>query len=293
MTKKSTKTLAQAVIAVIVVYLTVPIIATVLYSFATNWTDTVMPEGLTVRWYAQLVGSAQFAAVVGRSLFLGLLTTGLAMAVFLPVVFYVNVYAPALKARLRLLTVLPFTIPAIILVTGLIQVYGATPLPKILILVLALVLLTLPLTYQALDNAFGARDFRALFEQALVLGARPLAAFLQVVVPNIRAGIMVAMLLNFTTAFGEYVLTNLLLGGNFETFKLYMYRLMQSDGQASSVLTAMYFLFLALMSGCTLWLMRPHPRRNRVERHPIRSPRPDHRVGGADDHRQDELQDPA
>jgi putative spermidine/putrescine transport system permease protein len=40
----------------------------------------------------------------------------------------------------------------------------------------------------------------------------------------------------------------MLLGGNFETLKIYMYRLMQSNGQASSVLTTIYFAILAFIS---------------------------------------------
>jgi len=84
----------------------------------------------------------------------------------------------------------------------------------------------------------------------------PFKAFVKVIIPNIRAGVLVAMLLTFTSAFGEYVLTNLLLGGNFETLKIYMYRLMRSNGQASSVLTTIYFIFLAFISLILILIMQ-------------------------------------
>lgn len=247
---------ARFVTLLIFIYLVMPILATIVYSFATSWVKTILPEGLTLKWYQQLVTNPDFSAALVRSLGLSLGTTLLAMACFLPVVFYVNVYAPGLKAKLHFITILPFTIPGIILVTGLIQVYANLPIPKSLILVLAIALLSLPLTYQVLNNAFIAHDFRAMFEQALVLGERPTSAFLKVILPNIKSGIFVAMLLTFTSAFGEYVLTNLLLGGNFETLKIYMYRLMQSNGQASSVLTTIYFLFLAFISLILILIMR-------------------------------------
>lgn len=250
---------ARLVIGLILLYLVLPIIATIVYSFATSWVNTVLPTGLTLKWYGQLITNADFSSALVRSLILSLGTTLVAMACFLPVVFYANVYNPKIKAHLHFATVLPFTIPGIILVTGLIQVYANLPIPQSVILVLAISLMSLPLTYQSLNNAFIARDYRALFEQALVLGDRPTKAFFKVIVPNIKAGIFVAMLLTFTAAFGEYVLTNLLLGGNFETLKIYMYRLMQSNGQASSVLTTIYFLFLAVISLILILIMRaPH-----------------------------------
>lgn len=246
---------ARTIITCLFIYLIAPIIATVIYSFSTSWIKTVLPQGLTLRWYGQLITNPEFASALARSLGLSVLTTCLAMVCFLPVVFYVNVYDDRFKRHLRFITVLPFTIPGIILVTGLIQLYAQLPIPKIIILVLAISLLSLPMTYQALDNAFIGRDFRTMFEQALILGDKPLSAFVKIIVPNIRAGILVAMLLTFTSAFGEYVLTNILLGGNFETLKIYMYRLMQSNGQASSVLTTIYFFFLAVVSLILILIM--------------------------------------
>lgn len=248
--------LAQFIIILLFIYLVTPIVATTVYSFSTVWVKTVLPEGLTLKWYQQIITNSDFSAALLRALGLSLGTTLLAMVCFLPIVFYANVYNPTIKERLRFLTVLPFTIPGIILVTGLIQVYANLPIPLWIILVLAISLISLPLTYQSLNNAFTANNFRAMFEQAMVLGESPTRAFLKIIVPNIRAGIFVAMLLTFTSAFGEYVLTNLLLGGNFETLKIYMYRLMQSNGQASSVLTTIYFAFLAVISLILILIMR-------------------------------------
>lgn len=249
----------RLVIILILLYLVTPIIATGIYSFSTSWVNTVLPEGLTMRWYGQLVASPDFSAALIRSLLLGVMTTIVGLACFLPIIFYANVYEPKLKSNLRFITVLPFTIPGIILVTGLIQVYQNIAIPKIIILLLAITLLSLPLTYQTLDNAFIALDYRSMFEQALILGDTPIKAFLKVILPNIKSAIFVASLLTFTTAFGEYVVTNILLGGDFETLKVYMYRLMQSNGQASSVLTTIYFAILAVISLILILIIRRNP----------------------------------
>lgn len=248
MEKHTDRVIAKIVIILISIYLTAPIVATIMYSFAKSWVNTIFPDGWTIEWYLQLITNSDFLSALIRSIILGVITTIIAMCCFLPVVFYANVYDETIKAKLRFITVLPFTIPGIILVTGLVRVYANLPIPQMLVLLLAISLLSLPVTYQALDNAFIAHDFRAMFEQAMILGDSPLRAFLKIVIPNIRVGIFIAMLLTFTSAFGEYVLTNIILGGNYETLKIYMYRLMQSNGQASSVLTTVYFFFLAIIS---------------------------------------------
>ncbi|WP_281165445.1 ABC transporter permease [Liquorilactobacillus sicerae] len=263
---KKERVLSRLIMGVILVYLILPIIATVLYSFSTSWVKTILPEGFTLKWYGQLISNTDFLSALIRSIFLGILTTIIAMACFLPIVFYANVYDTKIKVKLRFITILPFTIPGIILVTGLIQLYSNVPISKLLILILAISLLTLPLTYQTLDNAFIARDFRGMFEQALILGDKPLNAFIKVIVPNIKSGILISMLLTFTSAFGEYVITNLLLGGDFETLKIYMYRLMQSNGQASSVLTTIYFVFLALISLVMINIVYHESTKNRQSR---------------------------
>lgn len=256
--------IAKIITGLILLYLGLPILATTLYSFSTSWVKTVLPEGMTFRWYAQLAANPDFSSALGRSLLLGGLTTFVGLACFLPIIFYANVYEPKIKSCLRFITVLPFTIPGIILVTGLIQVYQNIMIPKIIILVLALTLLSLPLTYQTLDNAFIAMDYRSMFEQTLILGDSPIRAFLKVILPNIKSGIFVANLLTFTTAFGEYVVTNILLGGDFETLKIYMYRLMQSNGQASSVLTTIYFGILAVISLILILVIRKRSPKSKI-----------------------------
>lgn len=259
--KSRHKRISMIIISLIIFYLVTPIIATVIYSFSTSWVKTMLPEGLTFHWYLQLVASQDFLFSLLRSLVLGILTTILGLGCFLPIIFYANVYQPKIKRQLRFITVMPFTIPGIILVTGLIQAYHNLIIPQVIILILAITLMSLPLTYQTLDNAFISLDFKGMFEQALILGDGPVKAFIKVVLPNIRSGILVASLLTFTTAFGEYVLTNMLLGGDFVTLKIYMYQLMKTNGQAGSVLTTVYFLILAVISLIMTMVVRKNKKR--------------------------------
>jgi len=142
------KAIPKIILVVIFIYLLLPILATLLYSLSSSWVDTLLPEGLTLKWYVQLIGNTEFLMVVLRSLFLSVITTFVGLSIFVPITFYLSVYNKKLKSKMRFVTMLPFIIPGIILVTGLIKLYGDLPIPKIVILILVLSVMSLPLVYQ-------------------------------------------------------------------------------------------------------------------------------------------------
>lgn len=236
------------VLTMIAGLLLLPILATLVYSFATNWVKTILPASWTLKWYGQLVTNSDFMTATINSLIVGAAAVVVAMVIFLPVIFYINVFDERLKAKVRYLMVMPYAVPGIVLVTGLVQIYGNLPIPKLIFLILIITALSFPAFYQSLDNVFMSRDFRGMFEQARMLGERPASAFVHVILPNVKTGVFVAMLLTFTTGFSEYVITNIFLNGDYETFKIYMYRLMKANGNANSVLTVCYFGLLILVA---------------------------------------------
>ena len=76
------------------------------------------------------------------------------------------------------MTLLPFVIPGIVLVFGLIRVYSHPPLPfthtdigSTLLLICAYVVLSLPYMYRAVDTGLRAIDIRSLTEAAQSMGA--------------------------------------------------------------------------------------------------------------------------
>lgn len=51
-------------------YLLLPVLATMLYAFATKWNKTILPEGLTLKWLSALFQDTDFMQAFGRSVFL-------------------------------------------------------------------------------------------------------------------------------------------------------------------------------------------------------------------------------
>lgn len=162
--QRANKWRPRLVITLIAIFLLAPIVATFIYSISTVWVKTILPNGLTFKWYGVLTADPNFVPSVIRSLLLAIAVVIVTMFAFLPVIFYANVYNPKLKEKLRYLSILPYSIPGIVLVTGLVQLYGNVAVPKIIILILTISAICLPAFYQSLNNAFMGDDFRGMFE---------------------------------------------------------------------------------------------------------------------------------
>lgn len=105
----------------------------------------------------------------------------------------------------------------------------------------------MPYVYQSVRNSLRTINAAEMMEAAEVLGANKTKAFLQVVLPNIMPGIIVASLLSFSMLFGEFVLANMLVGGSFEVVQVYLFRMLGTDGHASSATIMTFFLLVALL----------------------------------------------
>ena len=79
-------------------------------------------------------------------------------------------------------------------------------------LVIGSMLYSLPFAVQPLQSAFAAMGQRPL-EAALTLGARPLDAFVSVVLPQARHALLTAAVLSFAHTLGEFGVV-LMIGGN-------------------------------------------------------------------------------
>ena len=42
------------IVGIILLFLSIPVLGTILYSFSSSWGATVLPDGLSLKWYNQL-----------------------------------------------------------------------------------------------------------------------------------------------------------------------------------------------------------------------------------------------
>lgn len=235
-------------IGIVLLYLLVPLLGTFLYSFATSWHKTILPEGFTLKWYIELFGDIRFLNSLGRSLIMSLGATILTLVIMVPTIFSIVMYAPKLEKVIQSLIVMTYAMPGIILAVGLIRAYSSSGVSMVLVTIGAYFVGILPYMYQGTRNSLRNINAEVLMEAAEILGASRFTAFLKVIVPNIMSGILVSSLLSFSILFGEFVLINLLVGGSFETVQIYLYQKLSQSGHIASAIVVCYFILISILS---------------------------------------------
>lgn len=243
--------------ALILIYLFLPLAGTFLYSIATEWQNTVLPEGITFKWYTQVLSDGRFLESLFRAFLVCTATLIICLIIMIPTMLIIDCYFPALDKILSFLSMIPFAIPGVVSAVGLLKIYSNGPVPltgTIWILIGAYFILTLPYMYRGIKNSMMALDTKCLVEAAQLLNASKLQTFVFVILPNIMKGIVVSTLLSFSILFGEFVLTNLLAGGNFETVQIYLYNMKNKSGHLSSTVVIIYFIFVLIATTIALKL---------------------------------------
>lgn len=243
----------KTVVYGIVGIMLVPILATLVYSLSSRWGATILPDGFTLDWYLKLLSDARFIEAFGRSLLVCVAALALSTLLILPAIFVVFYYFPKLDRVMNLLILLPFAVPPVVSSVGLLQLYADSAVPIVgtpWILIGTYFTIALPFMYRALANSFSAIHLRDLMDAAHLLGASTTQAFLQIVLPNVRKGLMASLFLSFSFLLGEFVFANILVGTRYETLQIYLYNMRQTSGHFTSALVMTYFLFIFF---CT-WL---------------------------------------
>ncbi|CAQ81784.1 ABC transporter permease [Aliivibrio salmonicida] len=244
-------TFHKSVVYSIVGIMMIPIIATFVYSMSSRWGAKILPDGFTLNWYGQLLTDERFIAAFGRSLFIGLASLTLSVVLIIPAIFVVFYYFPKLDKVMNILILLPFAVPPVVSSVGLLQIYADSSIPLVgtpWILIGTYFTIALPFMYRAVANSFEAINLHDLMDAAHLLGASTTKAFLLIILPNLRKGLMASLFLSFSFLLGEFVFANILVGTRYETLQIYLYNMRQTSGHFTSALVMTYFLFIFLLT---------------------------------------------
>ncbi|MEP7090069.1 MAG: ABC transporter permease subunit [Nocardioidaceae bacterium] len=218
--------------------------------------------GRTIQPWRNLLTDPTISSSIVTSLLLALLTTVLMLALLTPTMIWVRLRVPKAAKLVEYLCLLPLTIPPLVIVVGISNVYAwVTYLfgDSALTLTFAYVVLVLPYAYRSLDGALSSIDVVTLAEAARSLGAGWATAILRVVLPNIWPGVTSAAFVAVALVLGEYTFASLL---NFNTLPTVLALLNKSDA-AAGVAGALASLVLAAI---LLVLLSFVGRRNRTSK---------------------------
>ena len=183
----------------------------------------MIPLGATFYWslrgekgklgfeaYRRLFADTNFLPSFSQSIVNAVVAIFISLLIIVPTAYWVMLRLPKLRPIVEFITLLPFVIPAIVLVFGLIRLYSRPPLlwtatydSSRILLVCVYAAISFPYMFRSVDNGLRAMDVKSLTEAAQSLGANWVTILLQVIFPNLRVALLSGALLTFAIVIGE------------------------------------------------------------------------------------------
>lgn len=228
-------------IALGVLYFLLPLIAT--FDFSLRAKKGV----LSFQAYANVFADPAFTRTFMFSLWMAVLTILVSLVLIVPTAYWIRLRLPQLRVMIEFISMVPFVVPAIVLVFGLIKVFSGNPFHLTdsifgtrVLLVAGYVTLAMPYMFRSVDNGLAAIDVRSLTEAAQSLGASWPTILFKVIFPNLRVALLSGSFLTLATVIGEFTMASFLVGIN--AFGPYMSLIGQNKTYESSSLAIISFL---------------------------------------------------
>lgn len=254
---RGSKILAWLVVFGGILYFFTPLVATGLRSFE------AIRDTFSFEAYRRILTDPQFVQTFSESVVNAIATIILSLLVIVPTAYWVTLRVPRLRSLIEFITLLPFVIPAVVLVFGLIRMYSRPPIALMstpgatrVILICAYTALSFPYMYRSVDNGLRSINVRTLTEAAQSLGAKWPTIVFRVIFPNLRVALLSGALLTFAIVIGELTVA-LYLGQH--TFGPYMADLVRNKVSEPAALTVLSFGLTWGAMGIISYLTRRQP----------------------------------
>jgi putative spermidine/putrescine transport system permease protein len=204
------------VTAAYLVYLALPIGLLLIGSFGELWLNTLVPSGLTGKWYLEVATDPSFRRAFTASLLVALATSMACVAIGLPLAYAIfRAHNPKLRAAARVLYQLPVALPALVLAFGYILMFSSDTLPwlgSIWLLIAGHIVLWLPYFLQTVVADMQRLGLRALEDAAESLGSTAWQRFFHIVLPALRHSVLSGLIVVVALSIGEFQFSNLISG---------------------------------------------------------------------------------
>jgi putative spermidine/putrescine transport system permease protein len=219
-------------------YFFIPLLATLLFSLRGHQTGKCCSLGA----YGTIVHDHQFWTSLRLSAEMALETIAISLVLFVPTVYLVHLKLPRLRPLIAFLALIPFVVPPIVMVVGLLDFFRGSPdwfyQQPWGFLVAAYVILAFPYMFFALDAGFRSIDVHTLTEASHSLGASWPVTLVRVILPNIRIAALSGAFLTLAIVMGEFTIANL---SAFHTFPIYIQYINETKAYPAAAVSLMSF----------------------------------------------------
>lgn len=217
-----------------ILYFFLPLLATFLFSLRAKL------GVLSFTAYQTVLNDPNFRYNFLYSVLWAIFTVIVGILIFVPTAFLIRLRLPQFRTPVEFITLLPFVVPAIVYVFGLVRTFSQPPFLIVdspALLVAGYTVLSMPYMYSAIDTGLRAIDVRTLTEAGQSLGAGWGTILFRIILPNIRVAILSGAFLSFAIVIGEYVLAQYLVKPAFAPFMAYLMQQKAFEPAAMAVMS--------------------------------------------------------
>lgn len=234
-------------ILLVLLFLSAPLVVVVGVSLNAKKRLLFPPDGVSLRWYGDLLANDEWLNALGNSLVIALASALLALSIALPLAYFLWRYRVRYARALFALGVAPFLLPPVITALGFLifwatlGLYGQMAAVVIShgIFFVTLPLVTLSLGFESIDSE--------LVEAAETLGADRRRVFLSVILPLIRPYIVSGYAFAFVLSLNEYIVAYMVAGFTVETLPIKIFNSLRYGYTPVMAVVAVLFAALAAL----------------------------------------------
>lgn len=201
-------------------FLAMPLIVVAGVSVNEKQTLAFPPKGFSLSWYGEIFLNSEWRNALFASLILAVLSAALALAIALPLAWFIWRRQAKWANIFQLLGIAPFTLPPVITALGLLTFWATTGFygqPWTAVISHGIFFVTLPLV--TLSLGFTSID-RSLVEAAATMGAEDRVIFRTIIMPLILPYMVSGYAFAFVLSLNEYIVAYMTVGFTVETLPI-------------------------------------------------------------------------
>ena len=232
---------SRTVLCLVVIFLFIPLLVVVLYSFNSNkgteW------ESASLVWYEQLfLHSPRLWNAFGHSLVIALTSSFSAVFLGLLAAIAIRWYRFPGKEYIITISYLPMVLPEVIIGVSMLIFFSAIGMNLgMLTIYIAHTTFDLPFAFMMISARLDEFDYSTI-EASHDLGATELQTMTRIVVPSLMPGILSAFMMCITMSLEDFVITFFVSGPGSGTLPLYVYSMIRYG--VSPVINSLSFIII-------------------------------------------------
>jgi spermidine/putrescine transport system permease protein len=249
--KKKNKIVSAIVLSLIYIFLYLPILVVMTFSFNTSKMNIVF-QGFTLKWYPAMFQNADLMSALGNTLIVAV--SCVALSVFIGTLAAVGMFRYKFKGKsiVDSMLYIPIVIPEIVMGISLLAFYHILNItPGLLTLIIAHVTFSMPYVCITVRSRIAGYDM-SVEEAAMDLGASRLHTLLKVTLPIIAPGIMSGAMLALTLSLDDVIVSFFTTGVNSVTLPIYIFNKVKTgvtpDVNALSTIIVLVTLLVLVIS---------------------------------------------